>query len=148
VDRVADAHPAGAVEPARPPQHRDALARRPGGLAAVVVVGHDEVAPGERRRRIDRSGDRLAGPGRLASRLQRLAGAHERLGRDAAPVGALAAEQLALDDRHPQPALGQPRGAVLAGRPAAEDDDVEFAAHASPLALSISYAAVISPMWL
>ena len=82
--------------------------------------------------------DRLGGAGRLARRLQRLAGAQQRLGRDAAPVGALAAEQLALDDRDAQAALGEARGAVLAGRAAAEDDDVEVGAHASPFALSIS----------
>ena len=55
---------------------------------------------------------------------------------------------LALDDRDPQAALGQPGGAVLAGRGAADDDDVEVGAQARPRALSISYAAVISPMWL
>ena len=56
----------------------------------------------------------------VRARLQRLAGPHERLGRDAAPVGALAAEQLALDDRDSQAAVGEPGGAVLAGGPAAE----------------------------
>ena len=59
-----------------------------------------------------------------------------------------AAELLALDDREPQATLGQPGGAVLAGRVAADYHDVEVGAHARPRALSISYAAVISPMWL
>ena len=81
--------------------------------------------------------DGAAGDGGLAGGLQRLAGPHERLGRDAAPVGALAAEQLALDDRDLQAAVGEAGGAVLAGGPAAEDDDVEVG-HASPFALSIS----------
>jgi hypothetical protein len=40
-------------------------------------------------------------------------------------------------DRHAQAAVGQPRGAVLAGGAAAEDDDVEVG-HTSPFALSIS----------
>src|SRR3954453_9641208 len=92
--------------------------------------------------------DGLGRAGRLARGLERLARAQQRLGRDAAPVRALAAEQLALHDRDPQGAVGQPRGAVPAGRPAAEDDDVEGGAHADPLALSISFAAVMRPMGL
>src|SRR3954453_11618908 len=90
--------------------------------------------------------DGLGRAGRLARGLERLAGAQQRLGRDAAPIGALAAEQLALGDRDPQAAVRQPRGAVLAGRPAAGDEDVEGGAHADPFALSISYAAVMRPM--
>jgi hypothetical protein len=138
VDGVADAHAAGAVEPSDAAQQSDALGLGPAGLASVVVAGDHEVAPRERRRRVDSPGDGLA----------RSPAPRERLGRDAAPVGALAAELLALDDRDPQAALGQPGGAVLAGRAAADDDDVEVGAHARPRALSISYAAVISPTWL
>ena len=97
----------------------------PRHLAGVGVVGDHEVAPGERRRDVDRAGHGLAR--RRATRARpatRLAGAQQRLRRDARPVGALAGDQLALDDRDPQAAVGELAGAVLAGRPAADDDDV------------------------
>ena len=58
------------------------------------------------------------------SRGGRLRPAEQRLGRDARPVGALAADELAFDDGDAQPALGQRAGAVLARRAAAEHDDV------------------------
>ena len=58
------------------------------------------------------------------ARLHRLAGAQQRLGRDAGIVGALAADQLALDEGDPQAAVGQRPDAVLARRAAAHDDDV------------------------
>ena len=56
-------------------------------------------------------------------------GPQQRLGRDAREVGALAADQLALDDRDPQAALGQRARAVLAGRAAADHDHVVVIAH-------------------
>src|SRR5256885_2369531 len=87
-------------------------------------------------------------PSRATARAaQRLAGPQQRLGRDAGEVRAFAAQQLALDDRHAQPAVGQRGRAVLAGRTAAEDDDV-VVAHAPALASSTCDAATISPMWL
>ena len=61
--------------------------------------------------------------------MHRLARAQQRLGRDARPVGALAPDQLALDERDAQAALGEGGCAVLAGRAAPEDDDVVVAAH-------------------
>ena len=66
---------------------------------------------------------------RVARGLRRLAGAQQRLGRDARPVGALAPDQLALDEGDAQAALGQRAGAVLARRAAADDDDVVVVAH-------------------
>ena len=66
---------------------------------------------------------------RVARGVHRLARPQQRLGRDARPVRALAADQLALDERDAQPALGQRAGAVLAGRAAAEHDDVVVVAH-------------------
>src|SRR4051812_43114974 len=146
---LADDDAAGAVEASGAPDDLDPRALRPRRLTGVPVVADHEVAPREDGRRIRAAAvDGLGRAGRLARGLERLAGAQQRLGRDAAPVRALAAEQLALHDRDPQAAVRQPRGAVLAGRPAAEDDDVEGGAHADPLALSISFAAVIRPMWL
>ena len=56
--------------------------------------------------------------------LEQLPGAQERLGGHAGPVGAFAADQLALDQAHVEPLLGEPAGADLAGRPSADDNDV------------------------
>ena len=66
---------------------------------------------------------------RLARGVHRLAGTQQRLRRDARPVRALAADQLALDERDAQAALGERAGAVLAGRAAADHDHVVVAAH-------------------
>ena len=54
----------------------------------------------------------------------------QRLGRNARPVGALASDEFALDNRDAQAPFGQRAGAVLAGRAAAEHDDVVVAAGA------------------
>jgi hypothetical protein len=51
----------------------------------------------------------------------------EGLGRDAGPVRAFAADQLAFDDGDAQAALGERAGAVLAGGAGPEDDDVVVA---------------------
>ena len=52
--------------------------------------------------------------------------AQQRLGRDAAPVEADAAEMLALDDGGLHAELRGADGRDIAARPAADDDDVEF----------------------
>ena len=109
-------------------------------LAGVGVVGDHEVAPGQRRLDVD-----LRGRRRVARRVHGLARAQQRLGRDAGPVGALAADQLALDDGDPQAALGQRAGAVLAGRAAAEDDHVVVVAHAAEPAVPRARRARASP---
>ena len=109
-------------EPAGAAQQVDALARQPALLAGVGVVGDHEVTPGERRLDVD-----LRARRRVARRVHRLARAQQRLRRDARPVGALAPDQLALDEGDPQAAFGQRAGAVLARRAAAEDDDVVVA---------------------
>ena len=64
----------------------------------------------------------------------RLARPEQRLRRDARPVGALAADELALDDGDSEPTLGERAGTVLAGRAGAEDDDVVVAQDGSSLA--------------
>ena len=125
--RVADAvdlHRAGAGEPAAAAQQVDAVVGEPALLAGVGVVGDHEVAPGQRGLDVD-----LGGRRRVARGVDGLARPQQRLGRDARPVGALAADQLALDDRHAQAALGQRAGGVLAGRAAADHDHVVVAAH-------------------
>ena len=79
------------------------------------------------------------------ARVHRLARPQQRLGRDAGAVGALAADQLALDDRDLQPAVGQRPGAVLAGRAAADDDHVVVVAHAASVPLTRARRARTSP---
>ena len=102
----------GPGEPAAAAQQVDAVVGQPALLAGVGVVGDHEVTPGERRLDVDVGARRG-----LARGMHRLAGAQQRLGGDAGPVGALAADQFALDERDPQAALGQLAGAVLAGEP-------------------------------
>jgi len=54
-----------------------------------------------------------------------LRAAQQRLGRDAAPIEADAAELLALDERRLHAELRSPDRSNVAARPAAEDDQVE-----------------------
>ena len=96
---------------------RDALVVVPAALRRVVVVGDHVVAPVERGAGADAALHRLGGAGRLARVLERLARAQQRLGGHAGPVVALAAEELALHDRHLQPAVSEVAGAVAAAGP-------------------------------
>ncbi len=124
VAHAVDLNDARPREPAAAAQQVDAGACQPALLAGVGVVGDHEVTPGERRLNVD-----LRARRRVARGMHGLAGAEQRLRRDACPVGALAPDQLALDERDAQAALGQRAGAVLPRRAAAEDDDVVVAAH-------------------
>ena len=125
VGRVLDAvdldHP-GPGEPPAPADQIDPVVGQPSLLSGVGVVGDHEVAPGQRRLDVD-----LGAGGGIARRVDRFAGAQQRLRRDAGPVGALPADELALDDGDAQAALRQRARAVLARRAAAEDDDVVVA---------------------
>ena len=132
VGLVADLDAARAGETRGTAQHLDALRLEVRGLGPILVVRHHEVAPLERALRSHASAHGLAGARRVARRLERLAGPKQRLRGDAGPVVALAADELALDDRHPQAAVREMAGAVLPGRPGADDDDVEVVAHAAP----------------
>ena len=112
-------HHARAREPAAAAKQSYAAIGQPALLAGVGVVRDHEVAPGERRADVDFGLCR-----RLTRGVDGLAGAKQRLRRNARPVGALAAHQFALDERDPQAAFGQRAGAVFAWRAAADDDDV------------------------
>jgi len=116
-----DPHPG---EPARAAQQLDAPVREPALLAGVGVAGDHEVTPRQRRLDID-----LRARRRLARSMCGLAGPQQRLGRDARPVGAFAADQVAFDERDAQTALRERAGAMLARRTPAEDDDVIVVAH-------------------
>ncbi len=71
----------------------------------------------------------------VAHQLEDLGGAQQRLGRDAAPVEADAAQMLALDQRHLHAELCGPDGGDIAAGTAADDDQVEALGQslASPL---------------
>ena len=56
-----------------------------------------------------------------------LARPQQRLGRHAGVVGALAADEVLLDDRDLEAYLAKPSGGDLARRPGADHDDVEAA---------------------
>ena len=97
-----------------------------GDAAGVVVVRDHEVAvvgqagPDEGRR-LD-AGRPLA----LTAELRR---PQQRLGRDAAPVGAFAADQLELAQRQPLPGFRERVECDLPARTPADDDCVEALAH-------------------
>ena len=120
-------------ESAAASQQVDPRAGQPVLLAGVGVVGDHEVAPGERRGDIDLRIGR-----RVARGVDGLARAQQRLGRDAGPVGALAADELALGERDVQSRGGQRGGGVLAGRAAADDDDVVVAHALIPCAVGVA----------
>ncbi len=112
----------------RAAEHVYALGLGPLGLARVVVAGGLEVAPAERPLGVhDAAVHHLRRARRLARLGQRLPGAKQRLRRDAGPVRALPAEQLALGDGDLQAAAREGAGAVLSRRSAADDDDVVIA---------------------
>ena len=125
VPGAVDVHHAGARQPARAAQQVDAPVREPALLAGVGIVRHHEIPPGQRGRSIDPRGGR-----RLVRLVRRLARAQQRLRRDASPVRALAADQFSLHEGDTQPARGQRCSAVLARRPAAENDHVVVTARA------------------
>ena len=112
---------AGPCEPARAAKQLDALACEPFLLPCVGVIRDHEVTPGKCGRRID-----LCCADRIARTLRGLSGAEERLRGNAGVVRALTADQLTLDKRDTQTAVGELACAVLARRAAADDDDVEI----------------------
>ena len=125
VAHAVDLDHAGPGEPASAADQVDALAGQPALLPGVGVVRDHEVAVGQRRRHVD-----LRAARGLLRPVHRLAGAQQRLGRDAGPVGAFAADQLALDQGDPQAAVGQFARAVFPWRAAAHHDDVVVTRHA------------------
>ena len=108
-----DLDDAGAGEPAAAAEQVDAAVGQPALLPGVGVVRDHEVTPGQRRFDVD-----LGGRRRLARGVDRLARPQQGLRRDAGPVGALAAHQLALDDapRAGRPRPARPRSARPASR--------------------------------
>ena len=116
------------------------LIRQPALLTGVGVLGDHEVPPRERGLDVDLRGGR-----RVARLVDRLARAQQRLGRDARPIRALAADQLALDDGDPQPTLGERTGAVLAGGAGAQHDHVVVVAHGDLRSFPAPIATLVDP---
>ena len=117
----------------------DSVFGKPALLCRVVVVGDHEVAPGERLLDVDLARDRLARPGGSQRAGDGFAGSQQRLRGDARVVGALAGDQLALDDGHLEAALGQVGRAVLARGPGPYQDDVIVGAHRTPVCMAGSF---------
>ena len=115
-----------AVQPSLATEQLDAPLLQPGQLARVVTVLDHLVAAGQDGRGVQVAAHRLRRaryPARLGQRLRR---AQQGLRRHARVIRALAPDQVALDDRHLQPALGDAPGADLAGRARSHNDDVEL----------------------
>ena len=89
---------------------------QPGDHTILVGVDALHVDPGEGRL----YSELLA----LAGLVGDLAGVQQRLGRDAAPVQAGAADLVLLDQRDRQPEFGGPEGRRVAAAAAAQNDDV------------------------
>ena len=109
-----------------PADHVDTGAVRPLHLAGVVVVVGERVPPAQHRGSVDAViADDAGHPGHVPGGLEHLDRPQQRLARHAGPVGALAAEQLVLDDhRRPVAALDRVLRGDLPGRAAADHDDV------------------------
>ena len=124
---------ARAGEPARAAEQVDAVVGQP----ALLRRRRCSFETMKSRQASAASTSTSARGGRLARLVHRLARPQQRLRRDAGPVRALAADQLALDDRDAQPALGQLARAVLArASPPPSDDHVVVRAHR----LSVAFA--------
>jgi hypothetical protein len=104
----------------------DPMLLEPRELRRVVAPADHLVAAGEHRRDVDVAPHGLRRPGDPAHLRQGLGGAQERLRGHARVVGALASDQVALDDRNREPPVGKPPRAHLARRARAEHHHVEL----------------------
>ena len=126
-DVVADRDPALAVEAAGAAEEVDPAFFEPGQLGGVVEVVDHLVAASEDRLRVELAVAASTGtPGSRRASASSVGGPQQRLRGHAGVVGAFAADQVLLDDRDAQPAVGQPARADLAGGPGAEHDRVVF----------------------
>jgi hypothetical protein len=123
-------------QPAGAADQRDARALQPARLPVVVPARRHVVPPREGGRDVQPAGDRLGGARRPSRCRQHVARPQQGLGRDAAPVRALAAGQLSFHDGDPQAAVGQPPGRMLPGRAGADDHDVVGVHHSDDQVVS------------
>jgi len=132
---VGDLHGSGPGEATVAPEHVDPRALGPLHLARVVEVRGELVAASENRFDVDSLGTQPSCRSLQALGLgEELDRPQQCLARDARPVGALAAEQLVLDDdRGAVAASGRIVRGVLAGGSSADDDDVPGVTRAAGL---------------
>ncbi len=128
-----DIDTAGAGDPRFASNDGHSLPLVAGDLAAVVEVADHVVAVLGDLRPLDlRLGDACCSAG-VEAGFRR---PQQRLGGDAGPIGALAADQLALDERHVESLVVEARDGDLAGRAGSDHDGVEsLAGHVLPPAL-------------
>ena len=100
-----------------------------GTLARVVEVVDHLVAPREHGRHVESVGTDAGNALRLGEQVTR---PEQRLRGHARVVGALAADEVLLDERDREPALAEPPRGDLAGRAGADHDDVEAALGHAP----------------
>ena len=111
---VAHLDPPLAVERPAAAEQLDAPLLEPRKLHRVVEVVDHLVAAGQRRLGVQLARHRLRGAGNASHLGEHLGRAQQRLRGHARVVGALAADQVVLDDGDLQPALGDSTGADLA----------------------------------
>jgi hypothetical protein len=101
----------------------------PVGLAAVVPIAHVAVAPAEDARGADRTGDRLAravDPAGIRDGNDR---AQQRFAGHTGPIGTLASDEFALDDRYAEARGPGALCGILPNWPGAEHHDVVVLFH-------------------
>ena len=124
--RVADRHPPLSIEVPLAAEQLDPVLLEPRQLRGVAEVVDDLVAAGEDPVGVEVAGHRLGDAGNAPCLGQQLAGAEQCLRGHAGVVGALAADQVLLDDRDAHAAVGEPPGADLARGARPEHYRVEF----------------------
>jgi 6-phosphogluconate dehydrogenase len=140
-------------QPAGAPDQLDPFLLDPVQRPGVVPAGGHVVALGEGGGGVQAAGDGLGRPRDPPGRGQHVAGPDQGLGGDAGPVGALAPDQLPLDQGHFQVAVGAAPGGHLPGRAGADHDHIELVCHGPrflelPTPRSILAAARTEGAWM
>jgi hypothetical protein len=122
----------------------DSFALQPGLLSVVPPVRGHVIALRQGGRGVEVAGDRLRGSRRTPRRGKHVARPDERLGGNAAPVGALAADQLSFHDGNGEAAVGQAASDMFARRARADHHHVIWAIHLATLLRTaiVGYVAV------
>ena len=116
----------GVRDPAVAADELDSGVLDPLDLAVILPVGREVVAAFQDSGCVQSAGDGLCGAGHGLGAVQGGAGAQQRLGGHAGPVGTLAAHQFGLDQHRGQPALHDAVRHVFAHGAGADHNDIEF----------------------
>jgi hypothetical protein len=117
------------IKPAGSAYQRDLVLLQPGQLTFVVPIAGHVVALCKGGIDIDLTGHRLGRTGHPPSRGDDIAGTDQRLAGYAAPIGAFTADELSLDERNAQPAVGTAPRDHLTGRASTDHDHIELLHH-------------------